>query len=130
MADGRDGRDGDRLRRAGAPALVSAAALVLLAALFLLQNLGLFQLTGNWWALFLLVPALFLAGTALTRYRAAGGRFTAAGGALSGALFLGAVALMFLLDLDLGVWWPVFVILAAVAALLNWTRIAGGAGRR
>ncbi len=82
-----DGHDRGRRRGVGAPTWVGGAALVLLGVLFLLQNLGLVRLTGNWWALFILVPALVLAGTAVTRYRAAGGRLTAeVRGALTGAV--------------------------------------------
>jgi hypothetical protein len=120
-----------RRRRAGAPALATGVALVLLGVLFLLQNEGMLRPSGNWWAFFLLVPAVALAGTALSRYQAADGRLTAdARGALTAAVFLGALALSFLLDVDWGMWWPAFIVLAGVAVLLNWGSVARGAGHR
>ena len=104
---------------------------MLLGGLFLLETLGLLRLPGTWGSLVLLVPALVLVRTAVTRSRAAGGRLTAeARGALTGAVCLGVVVLLVLLDLDWGRWWPILVVLAGSAALLNWVVETGCLRRR
>lgn len=112
-------------------AWISGAVLVLLGALFLLHNVGAVPAVGHWWALFLLIPAAATAGTAWTQYQAGGRRLTpAASGSLIGSLVLTTVAAIFLLDLSWGTVWPLFLIIAGIATLLqraSWSR--GGAGR-
>lgn len=95
--------------------------LVLLGTIFLLRNAGVIETWGNWWALFILIPAVAMAGTAWAQYRAAGRRLTAAAGPIVGSLTLAAVAAIFLLNLSWGALWPVFLIITGAAALLQWS---------
>lgn len=103
-----------RLAEAG---LVPALVLIALGGIFLLQNVGRLPAWGNWWALFILIPA-GAAGTAWTLYRDAGDRLTPAArrAALSAAM-LTFVAAMFLFGLNWGLLWPVFLIFIGLEAL-------------
>jgi hypothetical protein len=97
-----------------------------LGVVFLLRNLGIVAAGGNWWAIFILIPAIAAAGSAITGYRNAGNRLTpAVRGSITAALALTTVALIFLFELDWGVVWPLFVIIAGISALLNWSAISG-----
>lgn len=93
--------------------------LIVLGIVFLVQNLSGFTL-ANWWALFILIPAAGSFSAAWRIYRNSGNRLTqAAAGPLTGGVILATVAAVFLLNLDWGVIWPVFVILAGLGALLG-----------
>jgi|SRR5437868_5443398 len=90
--------------------------LILLGGIFLAQNyLG--TALRNWWALFILIPALSTLLTAYALWRDghpdwATGPFIAG----FGLLILTAV---FLLDLPIGQLWPVFLIVAGLALLVG-----------
>jgi hypothetical protein len=100
---------------------IGGVVLILVGVVFLLQNFGMFQPTGNWWAVFMLIPVVILAGNAMREYRSAGDRLTpAARGSAAGALVLIVIALMFLFNLDWGRYWPLILIAAGIAALLGW----------
>ncbi|HMN86804.1 MAG TPA: hypothetical protein PKA74_12545 [Bauldia sp.] len=114
MSDANQTDDGSR----GPGAWIAALILIGVGVVFLFQNLG-YAVPGNWWALFILIPAVFAFGHAWRLYTAAGG-FT---GAMTGPLITGvvlvALTVMFLLDLDVN-WnlvWPIVLILIGVAAL-------------
>lgn len=92
--------------------------LIALGVIFLLQNLrGL--VFDNWWALFILIPAVASLARAWQVYRAAGRWTSAARSALVGGLLLAAVAAIFLFGLNWGIAWPVFLIIAGIGALAN-----------
>ena len=75
---------------------------------------------GNWWALFVLIPAVGSFLEAFLRFRRAGNRFTRqAAAGLSGGLFLAAVAVMFLFGLDWGRYWGIFIVLAGLSTILS-----------
>jgi hypothetical protein len=94
-------------------------AFVLFGIIMILQTAHLVFL-NNWWALFIMIPALSLFGRAWTRARDSGGRFTRrVAGAISGGLFISAVALFFLFNVDWGRYWPVFIVLAGLNLLLR-----------
>lgn len=96
------------------------AILILLGFLFLAWNLGLIPLSGNWWAAFLLIPTVVLFGSALQTYSRNGGRLTRpVAGQITGGIFPLAVALIFLLHLNWGQVWPIFIVLAGLSALLQ-----------
>src|SRR4029079_14163551 len=70
----------------------------------------------NWWAVFILLPAVRLLGAAAMAVGLARGAFTLwARLALSAGLVVLAVALMFMLQLDWGIAWPVMVIVPGLA---------------
>jgi fatty acid desaturase len=105
-------------RRGRGSGWVAGIGLILVGVVLLLANLTGFGL-DNWWALFILIPAFGALGNAY-RIRQQEGRFTReARGSVIGALILGFVASVFLLNLDFGDVWPVFLILAGLGALLN-----------
>ncbi len=117
-------RDDNPVRRAG-PGII----LILLGLIFLLQQFGHFSLR-NWWALFILIPALaslWSAFALLTR----SGRFNeAVRGSLFGGLMILTVALIFLLELSWAVFWPLFVILPGLSMLFTaWPGEETPAGR-
>ncbi len=106
-------------RHSGWGAWWGGAILILLGIIFLLQNFGVTALE-NWWALFILIPAIGAFGTAWRFFQAAGGRLTApARGSLIGGLVMAAISFAFLFNLDGQIFWPVLVILAGVGVLLN-----------
>ncbi len=106
-------------RYTGGGALIGGMALVAFGVIILLQNMGLVQL-HNWWALFILIPALGSFATAYGAYRTNGGRLNAlVRGSFMGGLLLTAIALVFLLGLDFSLLLPVILIGAGLGMLLN-----------
>ncbi|MBE3064006.1 MAG: hypothetical protein IMZ69_03190 [Spirochaetes bacterium] len=86
---------------------------------FLLTNVAGVSLQ-NWWALFILIPALGSLWTAYTMFKRSGGKFTAASrGPLVGGLVLLGVTAMFLFSLDWEKAWPVLLIVAGAAVLIS-----------
>ena len=75
---------------------------------------------GNWWAVVILIPAIGSFVEAILRFQHGGNRFTRqVASGMTGGLFLAAVAVMFLLGLDWGRYWGIFIILAGVSMLLS-----------
>jgi hypothetical protein len=105
--------------RLGTPAWASGLGFIALGAVFLLVNLGVLPSIGNWWALFILIPAIVLAGSAWTRYQVDRALTPRVTGPLFAALFPLSVALIFLLNLDLGRAWPIFIILPGLGLLFS-----------
>ncbi len=98
-------------------AIIGGIFLVGLGVIFLLQNLGFF-FVGNWWALFILLGTAAAWGSAWRVYQRNGERITrAVVSPFIGGLFPLAVALIFLLDLNWGTMWPVFLIIAGASVL-------------
>ena len=105
-------------RRLGWPAeWIGGVTLILLGGIFLLQNNRLIAF-DNWWALFVMIPAVILAGMAWSLYRADGWGPPVIG-PLVGALATAAVAILLLFDLDWGRLWPVFLIIAGIAGMIR-----------
>lgn len=98
--------------------LTGAFILIALGLYFFFRQLGLVSFE-NWWALFILIPVFGAVGSAVRIWNRAG-RLTYAGWTtLYGGAFPLAVALIFLFDLDWGIYWPVFVILGGFGAVIN-----------
>jgi hypothetical protein len=93
-----------------------AVVLIALGVIFLVQNYTGVQL-GNWWALFILIPASGALAAAWAAWRA-GMHPAAVSGPLVGGLAMLTVAAIFLLELQWSRVWPVFLILAGIGALL------------
>jgi hypothetical protein len=104
-------------RHAGRPySWIGGAILILLGVVFLLQNMGIPFLV-NWWALFILIPAFWAFVTAWDSYRG-NGRLTRGGaGSLTGGILLTILALIFLSNLNLGLFWPVLLIVGGLVLL-------------
>jgi hypothetical protein len=95
------------------------AILIGLGLLLLLQNLGGLQFE-NWWALFILIPAIGGLGAAWSNYQEAGGRLTRqVRSSLFGALILILVTAIFLFSLDWFIFGPLLLILGGGAILIN-----------
>ena len=106
-------------RSAGGGAWIAGVALIAFGVIIMLQNMGALQL-HNWWALFILLPALGSFAAAYGAYRTNGGRLnTTARGSIIGGLIFTAIAALFLFDLNSSLFWPVLLILAGVGLLVN-----------
>lgn len=97
---------------------IMGLALILVGALFLVGNLTGFEL-HNWWALFILFPAVSSFSQAVDAYQSSG-RFdrNALRHTFMGLFFL-LFAASFLLDFSFGLIWPVFLILGGLALLFG-----------
>ncbi|HXS74451.1 MAG TPA: hypothetical protein VN725_10480 [Rhodanobacteraceae bacterium] len=100
--------------------LFPALFVIALGVLFLLRNLGLgfdFFEFHNWWAWLILVAAIAPLTRAVELYRAS----SRVDGPVIHHLFVAGavitVAVLFLLELDWGRWWPLFVIFGGCAML-------------
>jgi hypothetical protein len=112
-------REERRAARGSGGAWVGGAILILVGIVLMLNNLGTLALE-NWWALFILIPAVGAFGNAWRAYQAAGGHLNAqARGSLIGGLVLTMVAAVFLFNLNWGIAGPVLLILGGVGLLLN-----------
>ena len=101
------------------PAWIAGGVLILVGLVFIVKNIAGFSL-DNWWALFILIPALGSLFTAYQMFERNNRRFTAASqGPLIGGLVLLAVTAVFLFNLDWGRVWPLFLILIGLGLLLS-----------
>ena len=105
-------------RRAQGNGWVGGAILILLGGIFLLQNFGVVY-AFNWWALFILIPAVGAFGAAWTAYRQTGRLGIAARGSLIGGIVLSMVAVAFLFNLNWALVGPALLILAGFGILIN-----------
>ncbi len=99
-------------------------AIAVIGGLLLARNLGfeLFFLDfHNWWAFFILLAAIGPLQQAISIYRKEGFSIAVVNSLVStGAIVF--IALMFLLDLSFGTWWPVFVIIGGLYMMTNRNR--------
>ncbi len=122
-----DRREARRLRRAerrasygGFGGLAAGALLILLGIVFLMQNLGDFAIPiNNWWALFILIPAIVALNNAWQAFQE-NGRWTgrALGSGLVGMMLI-MVTVTFIVNLDWAIWGPVWIIVAGVGILFT-----------
>lgn len=97
---------------------IAGVILIAIGLVFLATNLTDFAL-NNWWALFILIPAAFTFGNAVTDYRT-NGRLTKKGrGELTGGIILTFIGCAFLFGWNWGKIWPVFLIIGGISALLS-----------
>ena len=108
-----------RGRERGNDGWILGLVLIGLGLLFLLNNFFDIELVGNWWAVFILIPAVANLNRAWRHYRAAGRWTDSARSALIGGLLIGTVALIFLFDLDWSYFWPVLLIILGGGILLR-----------
>lgn len=83
------------------------------------QQLGWLGPRYNWWALFILAPALASFGSAFTTLQNTGKFGAAVRGGLGGGIVLLTLALMFLFGLDWAVWWPLMVLAGGLSVFLE-----------
>lgn len=109
----------ERRARRGRNSWIGGVVLILIGAVLLLQNLGK-MVFENWWALFILIPALGAFANAWRTYQEAGGHLTgAARSSLLGGFILTMVAAIFLLNLNWTLLGPVLLILAGIGIFVN-----------
>ncbi|HET7921588.1 MAG TPA: DUF5668 domain-containing protein [Gammaproteobacteria bacterium] len=121
----------DRCYRYGG-GFAAGIVIILIGLFFLLNNFGIhfpFMLYHNWWALFILIASIGPLSYAWQRYRRLGRMDGNTLHSLISGCAIIIVALFFLLDLDWGLWWPVFIIIGGFYTLAgNWRR-GSDAGR-
>ncbi len=101
------------------PAWIAGAVLIVVGIVFIVRTVAGFSLE-NWWALFILIPAIGSLWTAGALFMKNNRHFTAASrGPLIGGMVLLVVTTVFLLNLDWGRIWPVFLIVIGVGSLLS-----------
>lgn len=95
--------------------------LIILGGIFLLQNTGIYNLPlKNWWALFILLPALGTLESAWRAYSGAGNQLTPAaiGSLMVGMMFL-LITLAFLFDISWIFFGPVLLILVGLGIIFR-----------
>ena len=97
---------------------VPGVILIGLGLIFLLNNTTGYAI-HNWWALFILIPAIGSFSKAADAIRSAGEFDRAAWSALAGGVILTLVASAFLFNLDWGLIWPVFLIIGGLGLFLG-----------
>lgn len=112
MADAVQARHG----RAGTVAL----AVILLGVIFVLRTTAAVDLGPHWWALLFLVAPIYLLDYAWGRYQAGGRKITPAiVNTITVALVVVAFSFIIWLQVAWGHTWPIFVVIAGIAAYLN-----------
>jgi hypothetical protein len=97
---------------------LGGAVLIILGIWFLVQNIAGVSL-GNWWALFILLPALWSFWRAWTLYQQDGKITHRVANAVYGGLFPFTIAVIFLFNLNFGKLWPVFLIVLGIGAFFG-----------
>lgn len=92
--------------------------LILIGAFFLLRNFTGYQLE-NWWALFILIPALGNFTSAYERFQTARTFDRHARNELFWGVFFTLLSASFLFAVDFGLIWPAFLILGGLGMLLG-----------
>jgi len=104
--------------------LIAGVVLIVLGVIFLAQNFG-YPVPRNWWAIFILVPAAAAFSAAWSMYQRNGGVVTppVRGSVITGTLLTG-LAILLLLGVELGKFWPVILIIFGGAILIgnSWRR--------
>lgn len=105
--------------------LALGLSIVVIGALLLARNFGVdlfFLHFHNWWAFFILLAAISPLQQAFYFYRKEGMGAQVLNSVAS-ASFIIFIALIFLLDLSLAIWWPAFVILWGVYIMSSRNRV-------
>jgi len=97
---------------------VPGLILIVMGAVFLVNNIAGFELR-NWWAIFILIPAVGSFTRAYDQYKQAGTLDRHARQAIFGGVMLTAVAAVFLFNLSWTLFGPVILILLGLTLLGN-----------
>jgi peptidoglycan/LPS O-acetylase OafA/YrhL len=114
----RDDRRARRRESRSGGTLIIGAILVALGILFLFQNMGTIILT-NWWALFILIPALIMFQQAWESYKDAGRLSRRARGLILVGLILVLVVIGFVFEVSWNYYGPILLILGGAGILVN-----------
>jgi hypothetical protein len=96
---------------------VAGLVLIALGVVFMLQSAGI--MVGNWWAVFIYIPALVSFYNSFRAWRKEGRFSSAASGAFTGGLLLTTVATIFALDLNWDKAWPAILIAIGLGLVLG-----------
>jgi hypothetical protein len=114
-----DGWEHDRANRRRGTSWLLGLILIAIGLLFLLQNAGV-VIGGNWWALFIMIPAVGAGVVAWTMFERAGRKYTPPiSGPITLFVLLTFIAAMLFFSLSWSLLWPVFIIIAGLSALLG-----------
>lgn len=91
--------------------------LIFIGIVFLLRNFTSFEL-NNWWALFILFPAVSNLSAAYSNYKTSGFSRGVRTHAFWGLFFV-LLSMSFLLGLEFGLLWPAFLIFGGLGMLLG-----------
>ena len=97
---------------------IAGTILILLGVVFLLQNMGITFLF-NWWALFILIPASWAYGAAWDIYQDNGHLTRGGASSLTMGIILTLLALVFLFNTAVALFWPVLLIAGGLAILIT-----------
>ena len=122
--DRREARHQRRAERLADPSRggswVAGIILIVLGGAFLMQNMGSYRFPlQNWWALFILIPAVGAFDTAFRTYRNTGTFTNTARGSLLVGIVLTLVTAIFLFNLSWTYFGPALIILAGLGILMN-----------
>ena len=102
--------------------LSSGLIMIAIGVIFLINQYTSIRI-NNWWAIFILIPALFNWYKAYKIVQETGAFTQGAVQTLLASLFPLFIAAIFFFDMDWGKVWPVFIILGGITALGNdWGR--------
>jgi hypothetical protein len=107
-----------RHHHSDAPPWVLGGVLIAIGVFLLLRNVT-GQGMGNWWALFILIPAIGSLANAWRVYQTSGQVTEAVIGPLVGGVILLFVFAMLFFGFNWGFLWPVLLILAGIGALVG-----------
>jgi hypothetical protein len=98
---------------------IGGAVLIAVGIILLLQNMGNYYL-NNWWALFILIPAVGAFSTAWRAYQESGNRLTSrVRGSLFGGSIMVLITFMFLFNLNWTIFGPILLVLAGAGLLVG-----------
>jgi hypothetical protein len=108
----------DWMGMGGSAPWIPGVVLILVGGVLLFANLTGFELR-NWWALFILIPAISNFNQAYDAYRASGSFDKATATSAFWGVFFVLLSGTFLLGLSFGVIWPAFLILGGLMLILG-----------
>ena len=96
---------------------IGGVILIALGLIFLMRNFG-YELPKNWWAVFILIPAVGSLMAAYRTYERNGGQLTGSviAPAIAGIAFV-VMAIALYLGLDWGAFWPVILIIVGIGVM-------------
>lgn len=92
--------------------------ILIVGVIFLANNFG-FHLPANWWAVFVLVPAVAALVTAIRFYRVDKAMSARVMGSATGGVLMLAIALALFFGVNWGMFWPVILIIIGGGIVLR-----------
>ena len=109
-------------RRRGNSSWVIALIFIFMGVVFLLEelNIPIFENLQNWWALFLLIPAIASFGSAWNSFQKHNNQFSSGVmGSLIAGFVLSLIAVIFLFNLEWSFMWPIIFIVIGVLMFIS-----------